>query len=125
VAIGFCFGGTTVIELGRAGAELAGIVSFHGGLDSPEPEAGKNITAPVLILHGADDPTVKQADIEAMLDEFNKADVAWTLVAFSDAVHAFTDPAAGKDPSQGAAYNKRAAVESWKIFTMYLERWTR
>ena len=55
-AIGYCFGGTTVIELARSGANIAGIVSFHGGLDSPTPADGKNIKCKVLICHGADDP---------------------------------------------------------------------
>ena len=55
-AIGYCFGGTTVIELARSGADIAGVVSFHGGLDSPHPEDGKNIKCKVLALHGADDP---------------------------------------------------------------------
>ena len=54
--IGYCFGGTVALELGRSGAPVAGIVTFHGGLDSPKPEDGKNIKAKVLILHGADDP---------------------------------------------------------------------
>ena len=55
-AIGYCFGGTTVIELARSGADIAGIVSFHGGLDSPTPADGKNIKCKVLVCHGADDP---------------------------------------------------------------------
>ena len=57
-AIGYCFGGTTVIELARSGADIAGVVSFHGGLDSPHPEDGKHIKCKVLALHGADDPHV-------------------------------------------------------------------
>ncbi len=123
-ALGFCFGGTTAIELARSGAKLAGVASFHGGLDSPDPKAGKNIRAPILILHGAEDPHVKEHDIQAMLAEFNKAEVDWTMVSFSDAVHAFTDPAAGDDPSRGAAYQERAARDSWRIFGGYFEKWT-
>src|SRR5437773_3792581 len=61
-AIGYCFGGTTAIELARSGADLAGVVSFHGGLDSPDPSAGKNINCKVLALHGADDPFVAAKD---------------------------------------------------------------
>ena len=60
-AIGYCFGGTTVIELARSGADIAGIVSFHGGLDSPTPADGKNIKCKVLVCHGADDPFEKPA----------------------------------------------------------------
>ena len=57
-AIGYCFGGTTVIELARNGSYVAGVVSFHGGLDSPTPADGKNIKCKVLACHGADDPFV-------------------------------------------------------------------
>ena len=64
-AIGYCFGGTTVIELARSGADLAGVVSFHGGLDSPTPADGKNIKCPLLVCHGADDPFEKPEDLAA------------------------------------------------------------
>jgi len=64
-AIGYCFGGTTVIELARSGADIAGVVSFHGGLDSPTPADGKNIKCKVLACHGADDPSETPADLAA------------------------------------------------------------
>ncbi len=112
-AIGFCFGGTTVIELARSGADLAGVVSFHGGLDSPSPADGKNIRCKVLALHGADDPSVSAANLAAFEDEMRKAGVDWQLVAYGGAVHAFTNPAAGNDNSKGAAYNERADRRSW------------
>jgi len=112
-AIGFCFGGTTVVELARSGADLAGIVSFHGGLDSPVPADGKNIKARVLALHGADDPFVPAADLAAFEDEMRKSGVDWQLVKYGGAVHSFTNPAAGSDNSKGAAYNERADRRSW------------
>src|SRR5688572_18968198 len=62
-AIGYCFGGTTVLELARSGADVGGVVSFHGGLGSPTPEDAKNIKAKVLALHGADDPHVPPAEV--------------------------------------------------------------
>ncbi len=113
-AIGFCFGGTTVIELARSGADLAGVVSFHGGLDSPAPADGKNIKTKVLALHGADDPYVPAADLAAFEDEMRKAGVDWQLVKYGGAVHAFTNKAAGDDNSKGAAYNERADRRSWE-----------
>ncbi len=70
-AIGYCFGGTGVLELARSGANLKGIVSFHGGLDSPTPADGKNIKGKVLILHGAADPFVPAKEIEAFSAEVN------------------------------------------------------
>jgi dienelactone hydrolase len=111
---GYCFGGTTALELGRAGAPVAGIVSFHGGLDSPAPEDGKNIKGHVLVLHGADDPFVKPADIDAFKKELNDAKVDWQMIYYSGAVHSFTNPQAGNDNSKGAAYNEKADRRSWQ-----------
>lgn len=113
-AIGYCFGGTGVLELARSGAEVAGVVSFHGGLDSPTPEDGKNIKAKVLVLHGADDPFVSREGIDAMKKEFNDAKVDWQMIEYSGAVHSFTQPMAGNDNARGAAYNEKADKRSWK-----------
>jgi dienelactone hydrolase len=112
-AIGYCFGGTGVLELARSGADVLGVVSFHGGLDSPTPADGKNIKAKVLILHGADDPFTSKADITALEKELKDGGVDYQLVFYSGAVHAFTQPMAGSDPSQGVAYNERADKRSW------------
>jgi dienelactone hydrolase len=114
VAIGYCFGGTGVLELARSGADVAGVVSFHGGLDAPTPEDAKRIKAKVLICHGADDPFVPRDDINAMKKSFNDAEVDWTMIEYSGAVHSFTQPMAGDDPSKGAAYDKKADRRSWK-----------
>ena len=113
-AIGYCFGGTTVIELARSGANIAGVVSFHGGLDSPHPEDGKNIKCKVLTLHGADDPHVPAKDLAAFEDEMRQAKVDWELVKYGGAVHSFTDWNAGDNVAQGAAYNERADRRSWE-----------
>lgn len=113
-AIGFCFGGTTVLELARSGAPVAGVVSFHGGLSSPAPEDAKNIKAKVLVLHGADDPFVKPDEVLAFEDEMRKGGVDWQLVAYGNAVHSFTNKAAGDDNSKGAAYNEKADRRSWE-----------
>src|SRR5205085_720820 len=106
-AIGYCFGGTTVIELARSGADVAGVVSFHGALDSPKPEDGKNIHCKVLALHGADDPFVPAKDVAAFEDEMRSAKVDWQLVKFGGGVHGFTDWNAGNDNSKGMAYNEK------------------
>lgn len=118
-AIGYCFGGTTVIELARSGADIAGVVSFHGGLDSPNPADGKNIRCKVLALHGGDDPFVPAADVAAFEDEMRKAGVDWQLVAYGGAVHSFTRPDSGNDPSKGAAYNERADRRSWEAMKTF------
>jgi dienelactone hydrolase len=113
-AIGYCFGGTTVIELARSGAELNGIVSFHGGLDSPNPADGKNIKCKVLICHGADDRASSPENIAAFKNEMRSANVDWQFIEYGGAVHAFTQPMAGNDNSKGAAYNEKADKRSWQ-----------
>jgi len=118
-AIGYCFGGTTVIELARSGADVAGIVSFHGGLDSPAPADGKNIKCKVLVCHGADDPFESAQDMAAFESEMRTAGVDWQLIKYGGAVHSFTQPKAGNDNSKGAAYNERADNRSWEAMTQF------
>ena len=112
-AIGYCFGGTTVLELARSGANLVGVVSFHGGLATPDPEEAKAIKAKVLVLTGAADPSVPPEQVKAFQDEMTKAGVDWYLTSYGGAVHAFTNPASGHDPSKGVAYNAAADRRSW------------
>ena len=112
--MGYCFGGGTSLELARSGAPVKGVVSFHGSLSTPTPEDAKNIKGKVLVLHGADDPYVKQADVNAFMDEMRKGGVNWELVQYSGAVHAFTIKGAGADNSKGAAYNEQADRRSWE-----------
>ena len=119
-AIGYCFGGTTVLELARSGAPVAGVVSFHGGLDSPTPADAKNIHGKVLALHGADDPLVPPAEVAGFQEEMRAASVNWQFTAYGGAVHAFTNPRAGNDPSKGAAYNEQADRRSWQAMTEFL-----
>jgi dienelactone hydrolase len=118
-AIGYCFGGTTVIELARSGADVAGIVSFHGGLDSPNPADGKNIKCKVLICHGADDPFTSPQDLAAFENEMRSAGVDWQLIKYGGAVHSFTQPRAGNDNSNGAAYNEKADKRSWEAMKQF------
>jgi len=118
-AIGYCFGGTTVIELARSGANISGVVSFHGGLDSPKPEDGKNIKCKVLALHGADDPNVTAKDLAAFEEEMRKSKVDWQLIKYGGAVHAFTQKDAGNDNSKGAAYNELADKRSWEAMEQF------
>ncbi|NDG83592.1 MAG: dienelactone hydrolase family protein [Proteobacteria bacterium] len=118
-ATGYCFGGTGAIELARSGAAvkgvaIKGVVSFHGGLDSPDPSAGKNIHCKVLAFHGADDPFVPAADLAAFENEMREHKVDWQLVKFGGVVHSFTNPEAGNDPSKGTAYDARADRRSWQ-----------
>jgi dienelactone hydrolase len=118
--IGYCFGGMAALELGRSGAKIAALVSFHGSLDSPAPEDGKNIKAKVLVLHGADDPHVTAQDLAAFENEMRQAQLDWQLVKYGNAVHSFTNPAAGTDNSKGAAYNEKADKRSWQAMRDFL-----
>ena len=121
-ATGYCFGGTTVLELARSGAGLRGVVSFHGGLDSPNPADGKNIKAQVLALHGADDPFVPAKDVVAFEAEMKSAGVDYKLVKYPGAVHSFTHKEAGTDNAKGAAYNADADRDSWFQMQEFLKR---
>lgn len=117
-AIGYCFGGTAVIELARSGADIAGVVSFHGGLDSPTPADGQNIKCKILACHGADDPFVPAKDLAAFEDEMRAAKVDWQLIQYGGAVHSFTQP----DPgfvNPGAHYNEKADKRSWEAMKQF------
>jgi len=121
-AIGYCFGGTGVLELARSGADIEGVVSFHGGLGTPTPEDAKNIQCSALVLHGADDPFVPPAEVEAFEKEMKDASVEYELVKYPGAVHAFTQKFAGDDPSKGAAYNEEADKKSWEAMKEYFTK---
>jgi len=118
-AIGYCFGGTTVLELARSGADLASVVSFHGVLDTPTPGDARNIKAKVLVLHGGDDPMVPNKQVEAFQEEMRKGGVDWQLISYGGAVHRFSNPAAGDDSSKGLAYNERADRRSWEAMRAF------
>ena len=118
-AIGYCFGGTTVIELARSGADVAGVVSFHGGLDSPKPEDGKNIKCKILACHGADDPFVPAKDLEAFESEMRDSGADWRLIKYGGAVHSFTDWKADGS-MKGAKYDEKADQRSWEDMKAFL-----
>jgi dienelactone hydrolase len=109
-AVGFCFGGSTALELARSGAPLAAVVSFHGGLHSKQPEDARNIKAKVLVCHGALDPLVPRAQLTAFEEHMNKTDVDWQVYEYGGAMHAFTNRYAD---AEGMAYNALADQRSW------------
>lgn len=123
-AIGYCFGGGTVLELARSGAAVSGVVSFHGNLDTPNPADATKIRGKVLVLHGADDPYVPAKQLEAFETEMRTAGVDWELVAYGGAVHAFSQKSAGDDPSKGAAYNASADRRSFDRMVGFLKEVT-
>jgi dienelactone hydrolase len=111
-AIGFCFGGLCVLDLARSGAEVKGVVSFHGALDAPENLANHSIKSKILVLHGFDDPMVTPDHVIAFGQEMTHAKVDWQLTMYGNAMHGFTNPEAN-DPGFGIVYDKHANARSW------------
>lgn len=116
-AIGFCFGGTTALELARDGAEIAGVAAFHAGLSSPTPDDAKHIKGKVLALQGADDPSVPLDETAAFEKEMREAKVDWQLVHFGNTVHSFTDVDA-KTPGRNQ-YNETSARRAYALMDSF------
>jgi dienelactone hydrolase len=125
LATGYCFGGTAALELGRSGADLLGIVSFHGGLANPTPADAKNFKGQVEVYHGAIDPFVTADEVAAFKKEMDDAKVTYQFTAYSGAVHSFTDKAAGNDISKGQAYNSLADKRSWEGMKNFFQELTK
>lgn len=120
-AIGYCFGGKTVLELARSGAELAGVASFHGSLDTQNPDDAKNIKGSVLVLHGSDDTFISDKQLTAFQDEMKKAGVDWQMNIYGNAVHSFTNPDADKLNIKGIGYNRKADTRSWEALKTFFK----
>jgi len=120
-AVGFCFGGSTVLEMARAGLPLAGVVSLHGGLSTPLPAAAGSGTVPVLVLNGAADTTVSAEDIAGFGEEMERAGVDWQFVNFGRAVHCFAEETANSPPN--CVYHPKAAKRARKMLTDFLQEW--
>lgn len=119
-AIGYCFGGTCVLQMARNNMPVLGVVSFHGGLSKIPGQAENPIKAKVLVCHGADDTFVPQTDVAAFIEEMKKDNADWQLIQYSGAVHAFTNPDVGQYHLQGTAYNKEADMRSWAMMKGFL-----
>lgn len=107
-AIGFCFGGTTVLQLAYSGASLRGVVSFHGSLPTASPRDVARTRAAILVLHGAADPHVPDPHVNAFTAALAHSSVDWQLVAFGGALHSFTNPAADERGMPGVGYDAAA-----------------
>jgi dienelactone hydrolase len=112
-ALGFCFGGTTALELARSGSDVAAVVSLHGGLSTPLPAKEGAVRTSVLVLNGADDRGVTADDIAAFGKEMDAAGADWQFVNFSGAVHCFAEADANSPP--GCLYNERAAKRAFEM----------
>jgi dienelactone hydrolase len=113
-AIGYCFGGSTALQLAYSGADLKAVVTFHAALPTPTAEEAKQIKATILVCHGADDKFIPDQAIKAFRDALDKAGVKYEFVSYPGAVHSFTVPDADKHNNAGMKYNKSADEDSWK-----------
>lgn len=113
-AIGYCFGGSTVLELAYGGADLKAVVSFHGALVPAKPEETKDIKAAILVCHGGDDSFIPAAAVKAFRDALDKAGVKYEFVSYPGVMHSFTVPGAEKRGMSGLKYDKKADEDSWK-----------
>ncbi len=120
-AIGYCFGGTTVLELAYSGADIAGVVSFHGGLTAAKPEDYSRIRAKILICHGAEDTFISPDEIKAFHEGMRQSNADWQMISFGGAVHSFTNPEAGQSGIQGVAYHPKADERSWKYMQIFFK----
>ena len=121
-AIGFCFGGSVVLELARAGADLKSVVSFHGVLATKLPAQVGQVRASVLVLTGAEDPLAPPDQVAAFEDEMRAAGVAdWQVVSYGNTLHGFTNPAADGSMMRTALYHAQSDRRSWAAMKSFLD----
>ncbi|NND06380.1 MAG: carboxymethylenebutenolidase [Saprospiraceae bacterium] len=118
-AIGFCFGGKCVLDLARSGADIKGVISFHGVYDSPSIEYAFPIKSSILILHGWDDPLGTPSQTVALAQELTARSADWQMLAFGHTGHAFTNPNA-QSPESGMMYNVQSNDRAWKLMRSFL-----
>ncbi len=120
-AIGYCFGGATVLQLAYSGADIAGAVSFHGSLPAPDQRQAAQIKTRILICHGASDDFIAAERIDKLRTALESASADWQMVTYGGAVHSFTNPAADKRNMAGLGYDKRADRRSWMHMKMFFD----
>lgn len=124
-AIGYCFGGSVVLEMAIEGVDLAGVASFHGSLGGLSTPAKGAVKAPVLVAHGADDPFTTPEQIAAFKAMMNAAGANYTFISYPGAKHSFTNPGAdalGKQFHLPLAYNAAADKASWQALEQFLHK---
>ena len=119
VAIGYCFGGAAALEFARAGADIDGFVSFHGGLETPDGQDYSEVAGPLLVLHGSDDPVAPMTQVAALADELNMAEVDYDMEIYGGARHAFTVWTADRESSR---YDAEADIQSWDALLRFLDK---
>jgi dienelactone hydrolase len=117
--IGYCFGGQCALDVARAGADVAGVASFHGLFD-PCGLPPQQIKAKVLAMHGWDDPMVPPEAVEALGKELTECGADWQIHAYGHVGHGFTNPNASQLGIKGVEFNEAAARRSWASLVNYL-----
>ncbi len=120
-AVGYCFGGSTVMQMAYAGADLDGVVSFHGSLPTPAEGEGTQIKASILAAHGEADGFVPPAKVEAFKAALEAAKADWEFISYGGAVHAFSNPDAGSYGIDNVRYDERADRRSWATMQAFLK----
>ncbi|MEE4112336.1 MAG: dienelactone hydrolase family protein [Desulfobacteraceae bacterium] len=120
-AIGYCFGGSTVQQLAYGGANIRGVVSFHGSPLLPGPGEVERVRAKILICHGAADPFTKPEQLQKYLTEMGTSGLDWQFIAYGGARHGFTNPGADAKGMEALAYNRSADMRSWAHMRLFFE----
>lgn len=121
-AIGYCFGGSTVLQLAYSGADLDAVASFHGALSVPTEAEAKQTKAKILICHGAEDTFIPEKTIQDFKAALDTAKADYKFISYPNAKHSFTVPEAGKAGVAGLAYNEAADKQSWQDMKEFLAR---
>lgn len=112
--IGYCFGGTGALEAARAGLQVEGVVSIHGGLGKAAERANVPLETKILIEHPAADKSVSKEDLENLVEEMNAGETDWQIITYAHSGHTFTDP-------DSPEYNEVMAKRAWKHTSLFLE----
>ena len=120
-AIGYCFGGATVVELAYSGADIRGVVSFHGSLPLPDSTTVSQTKAKLLIAHGNQDPFMKEEHVRKFRIALDKAQIDWQMIIYAGARHSFTDPGADARGLDALQYNPQADRRSWKHMQIFFD----
>jgi dienelactone hydrolase len=121
-AIGYCFGGATVLQLAYAGEPLRGVVTFHGALPIPSESEAESIRARILICHGAADSFIPEATAQELRDILGRSNVDWQMIYYGGAKHSFTNPGADEKNVEGLAYDRQADESSWQHMQIFFNQ---
>jgi len=120
-SIGYCFGGSTSIELARSGAAIAGVVSFHGNLATTHPAEPGSIRAKIMSCTGADDPFVPREQVNNFVEEMTRAGADFQMIVYGGTRHSFTNPRAAERGVAGLEYNRLADQRSWAAMHSFFQ----